>query len=70
MGIQKIGRVNVSDAVMDEIKRLISSGEWPADSKIPSENELASMMGVSRVSIRSALQKLSSVGFIESRHGE
>ena len=37
MGIQKIGRVNVSDAVMDEIKRLISSGEWPADSKIPSE---------------------------------
>ena len=30
MGIQKIGRVNVSDAVMDEIKRLISSGEWPA----------------------------------------
>ena len=70
MGIQKIGRVNVSDAVMDEIKRLISSGEWPADSKIPSENELASMMGVSRVSIRSALQKLSSVGLIESRHGE
>ena len=70
MGIQKIGRVNVSDAVMDEIKRLISSGEWPADSKIPSENELASMMGVSRVSSRSALQKLSSVGLIESRHGE
>ena len=70
MAIQKIGRVNVSDAVMDEIKRLIRSGEWPADSKIPSENELAAMMGVSRVSIRSALQKLSSVGLIESRQGE
>lgn len=70
MAIQKIGRVNVSEAVLDEIKRLIGSGEWPANSKIPSENELAAMMGVSRVSIRSALQKLSSVGLIESRHGE
>lgn len=70
MAIQKIGRVNVSEAVLDEIKRLIGSGEWPVDSKIPSENELAAMMGVSRVSIRSALQKLSSVGLIESRHGE
>lgn len=70
MAIHKIGRVNVSEAVMDEIKRLIGSGEWPADSKIPSENELAAMMGVSRVSIRSALQRLSSVGLIESRHGE
>lgn len=55
--------------MQDEVKRLITSGEWKAGTKIPSENELASMMGVSRVSVRSALQRLSSLGLIESRQG-
>jgi len=70
MAINRIKDKNVSDAVLDEIKRLIGSGEWKEGSKIPPENELAAMMGVSRVSVRSALQKLSSLGVIESRHGD
>lgn len=68
--INKIGRVNVSEAVTEEVKRLIHSREWPPGSKIPSENELAAMMGVSRVSVRNALQRLAGVGLIESRQGE
>jgi GntR family transcriptional repressor for pyruvate dehydrogenase complex len=70
MAINKIERQNVSEAAMKEIQRLIIGGEWKQGSKLPSENELAKMMGVSRVTIRSALQKLSSVGLIESRQGE
>ncbi len=67
--VNKVERKSVSDAVQEEVKRLITSGEWKAGTKIPSENELASMMGVSRVSVRSALQRLSSLGLIESRQG-
>lgn len=70
MSINKIKKHNVSDAVLEEMKRLITDGEWKPGSKLPSENELARRMGVSRVSIRSALQRLSSIGLIESRQGE
>ena len=67
---KKIRKTSAPDLVCERIQEMIAQGSWSYDQKIPSENELASMMGVSRVSIRSALQKLSSVGLIESRHGE
>ena len=37
---------------------------------MPSENELGTLFGVSRVSIRQALQKLITLGIIETRQGE
>lgn len=69
MAIKRIKKNSVSEEVLKEFKRLISSGEWKAGEKIPSENELAQIMGVSRVSIRSALEKLKSIGLVESRQG-
>jgi GntR family transcriptional repressor for pyruvate dehydrogenase complex len=39
-------------------------------SKIPSENELAEVLGVSRVSVREGLQMLVTLGLLETRHGE
>ena len=70
MAIQQIKRQNVSELVFNQMQEMIISGEWAPGSKISSENELASQMGVSRVTIRSAIQKLSSLGLVESRHGE
>lgn len=70
MAIQPIKRQNVSELVFNQMQEMIVSGEWAPGSKISSENELASQMGVSRVTIRSAIQKLSSLGLVESRHGE
>ena len=70
MGIQAIKRQNVSELVFEQMKQMITTGEWKPGEKIPSENELASLMGVSRVTIRSAIQKLSSLGLVVSRHGE
>ncbi|MEK4424059.1 FadR/GntR family transcriptional regulator [Solibacillus sp. FSL K6-1523] len=64
-----IVRKRISDQVIDEIKSKIQSGEFPIDSKLPSENELAKMFNVSRVPIREALSALSSHGIIESIHG-
>lgn len=69
MAIKKIQKRSVSEEVLEEFKRLLSSGEWKPGEKLPSENELAGIMGVSRVSIRSALEKLKSLGLVESRQG-
>lgn len=70
MAITQIKRQNVSELVFEQMKDMIASGEWAPGSKIQSENELANQFGVSRVTVRSAIQKLSSLGLVESRHGE
>lgn len=69
MPVQSIERHNVSEMAFEQIKDMISSGEWKPGDKIPAETELAETMGVSRVSIRAALQKLSSLGLIERKQG-
>lgn len=69
MPVQSIDRQNISEMVFKQLMDLISSGEWKQGEKIPAETELAQTMGVSRVSIRAALQKLSSLGLIERKQG-
>lgn len=70
MPLERIPKRNVSDRVFDQIKEAIASGEWRQGERIPSENDLAQTLGVSRMTVRSALQKLSSLGVVESRQGE
>lgn len=60
---------NVTEFVMRYIKEKIESGEWPVNSKIPSENELTKELKCSRTSIRSALQRYNVLGILESQHG-
>ena len=48
----------------------ILNGVWPPGTKLPSENELTQMFGVSRVPIREALKKLSTMGITQTRQGE
>ena len=66
----KITRVSIVDQVCESIKQDIASGVWREGDKIPSESELAEMFGVNRLSVRMALQKLSTLGLIETRVGE
>lgn len=70
MSIQQIPKNNVSEIVFQQIKQAITSGEWKQGEKIPSENEFAKKMGVSRMTVRGALQRLSTLGIVESRQGE
>lgn len=70
MALQRIEKQNVGDMVFEQLKDSIMSGEWKPGEKMPSENELVSILGVSRISVRSALQRLSGLGLIESRRGE
>ncbi|MCI8650540.1 MAG: FadR family transcriptional regulator [Anaerotruncus sp.] len=53
----------------DEIKQEILSGALEEETRLPSEAEYAEMFGVNRLSIRLALEKLSTLGLIETRVG-
>ncbi len=70
MALQRIEKQNVGDMVFEQLKSSIMAGEWKPGEKMPSENELVNILGVSRISVRSALQRLSGLGLIESRRGE
>lgn len=70
MGIRPIKKVNVGQMVFDQMQELLIRGEWKPGDKLPSENELAEMFNVSRITIRQALQKLSVLGMVETRFGE
>lgn len=70
MPIKKVRRVSVGDQVFEQIKDMLLKNEFKQGEKLPSENELAVLFGVSRVSIRHALQKLTALGLIETRLGE
>jgi len=48
--------------VKDEIVRQIDSGNWQADLKIPSENELVASLKVSRMTVNRALRELTAEG--------
>jgi GntR family transcriptional regulator, transcriptional repressor for pyruvate dehydrogenase complex len=70
MGIKPIKKANISEQVFEQLKQQLVAGEWKQGEKIPSENELATAFGVSRVTVRQALQKLTVLGLIETRLGE
>lgn len=61
------------DAVTDEIvqymRGMISSGQWPVGSKIPSENQLRSTLNVSRTSLRSAIMQLAALNILKAKQG-
>ena len=60
----------ISDKVYQQIVSLISNGQLKPGDKIPSERELSSELGISRQSIREALNRARVVGLIEVRQGE
>ncbi len=70
MALKVVEKQSVGDVVFDQMMHALSTKEWSPGMKIPGENELAKSMGVSRVTVRGALQKLAALGLVESRQGE
>lgn len=70
MEIKKIKKVNVGEQVFLQLQQLLSEGKWKQGEKLPSENDLSAMFGVSRITVRQAIQRLSAMGLLETRHGE
>jgi len=65
-----IKQQKVSALVYDQLLKQIKEQKWPEGAKLPSENELRVELGVSRISIREAMQKLTALGIVETRQGE
>ena len=59
----------VADKVAEQLKKLIADGVVKVGDRLPPERELAEQMGVSRASVREALQQLEMQGMLEIVHG-
>ena len=55
--------------IADQLRGLIRNGEFPAQSRLPAERDLAHQLGVSRPSLREALIALEIEGSVEIRTG-
>lgn len=62
-------KIKISDQIAESLIQSIKEGKLASESKLPSENELCQLFGASRISIRSALQKLSGQGLIKTIKG-
>lgn len=69
MPFEKISNPKLSTAVQRQIEDLILRGLLRPGDKLPAERELAETLGVSRPSLREALQALSDAGLLTARQG-
>ena len=70
MAIKMVNKSNLGEQVFKQLKQQLLSNEWKQGEKIPSENDLAEAFGVSRVTVRQAIQKLTFLGLLETRLGQ
>ena len=67
--MRQIRKKSLSDAVLDELKRMIQNDEIRVGEKLPNQNDLAAQLGVSRTSLREAISKLALFGAIDQKPG-
>lgn len=58
---------DIPTLVMNQIIDLISQGKLRIGDKLPSEQEMTELFGISRISLREAMKLLEAKGYIESR---
>ncbi len=59
----------ISEEIVEQIRAMISRGQLGPGARLPSERELAGMLGVSRPSVREAIMVLDAMGLVEARQG-
>ena len=69
MPLQAVEPQRLYRQIADQLRLLITEGEFAVGSRLPAERELASQLGVSRPSVREALIALEVEGVIEVRTG-
>ncbi|MCP3687186.1 MAG: histidine utilization repressor [Gammaproteobacteria bacterium] len=68
-GIDKSAPEPLYQQIKKTIEQKISSAEWAAGQKLPSENELVLALDVSRMTINRALRELTQLGLVNRIHG-
>jgi DNA-binding FadR family transcriptional regulator len=70
MNVEIVKTQNIVNIVYEQMKSNILEGLWPPGSKLPSESELIATFDVSRVSVRSAVQRLRGLGIVVTHQGK
>ncbi|MEZ0577557.1 FadR/GntR family transcriptional regulator [Nocardioides sp. MH1] len=69
MALQPVKRKSVSDQVFDQVLDEVVDGGLAVGEQLPSERQLAEVLGVSRPAVREALQRMAQTRLVEVRHG-
>lgn len=64
-----IRQKKISEEISDQLKSLIYQGQLKPGQRLPPERDLAKSLGVSRVSLREALNTLQGMGLLEIQQG-
>ncbi len=67
--IKPITKKKIYETISEQIEQLIISGEWKEGTRIPTEDDLASVFNVGRGSIREAITSLQMSGILVSSPG-
>ena len=70
MKMKEIQRVSLTDEVVNQLRDMISNGDYKPGEKLPTEAVLCDSFGVSRTTIREAMRILQTLGFVENRPGK
>ncbi|HXZ07556.1 MAG TPA: GntR family transcriptional regulator, partial [Paraburkholderia sp.] len=70
MGKARQSAAPLYDRVRDALHARILDGTYPPGSRLPTEHELCESHGVSRITIRQALERLRQEGWVEKIHGQ
>ena len=62
---QEVQVDKVSDKIVAQLEELVQEGKLSPGDKLPSERELIKILGVGRSSLREALNKLETMGYVE-----
>lgn len=69
-GFGIIPQRRAANEVINQVKQQIIAGTLKPGDRLPSEQELALQLGVSRPTVRESLRALTSMNIVETRHGE
>lgn len=69
MAFKRIDRRTVPDSVFEQLVGEVLDGELAPGAALPAERALAETLGVSRPTVREALQRLAHTGLVEVRQG-
>jgi len=67
--IHRSSKIPIYRQIEDFLRQIILSGKMLPNQKLPSTRELASELGVSRITIKSVYEQLISEGFVQARTG-
>lgn len=67
---KSLKRPKLADSVYEVFIAMLREGRLTPGQRLPSERELATLFGVSRSTVRNAVQRLSLLGYVDVRQGD